>query len=316
MVRGSRSRVTRIEAGNQAIDGAARIAIYAHFSPYGEVHEMIRRQIGEYRAAGYAIVFVTMAAHLAESDRELLQGIAGLIVERRSFGRDFGAWKDVFGLVCARAPQAQEILLANDSVLGPIRPIAPLLGRLRQQGAGLCGLTESKQGPPHVQSYLALLNGERAIADTGRFLARLRLSRSRWLMVRRGEYALTRFLRRRGHRVSSLFPYDDVVRALRATAPSTSRVAINPTHHGWRVLVEQFGFPFLKMDAVLRNPNRVPDIRSWPEVVSADAPVPVPVIADYISQIQRAPSLAPRPAEHACWRRRSPQPSTRVSRGQ
>ena len=54
-----------------------------------------------------------------------------LVAQRRNFARDFGAWQELAAEARRRWPAAGELLLANDSVLGPILPFPPMLAALR-----------------------------------------------------------------------------------------------------------------------------------------------------------------------------------------
>ena len=283
--RAAPARVVRVQAGTATPHKQGRVAIYAHYSPRSRVHPMVLRQITEYSAAGFDIVFVTMSHGVPAGDWEQVCRLSALLIERRSFGRDFGAWKDSWALVRRMWPDPGELLLVNDSVLGPIRPIHPVLAAMRRAGPGLVGLTESLQGPRHLQSYFLLALGSEAVADVGRFLEGLRLSSSRWLMVRRGEYALTSFMRQRGHPVRSLVP-DSEISGL--VPPTIAEPPFNPTHHGWRALVESFDFPFIKTDLLVRNPNRVAGVDDWPELLRPGEDVDAAMIADY---------LAPKPGD-------------------
>ena len=73
-----------------------------------------------------------------------LKNLCRAVVVRTSFGRDFGAWRDVLSTGLVRRDQVQELLLVNDSVLGPIRPVEPLFERMRR-AEGLWGLVNSDQ---------------------------------------------------------------------------------------------------------------------------------------------------------------------------
>ena len=112
-----------------------------------------------------------------------------------------------------RWPHPDELILANDSVLGPIHPLAPVIDTMRAGGEGLFGLTESLQGGPHLQSYFLLARGKAAVADLMGFLQTLYVSHSKWLLVQMGEIRLARWMRRRGHRVAAVFGYDRLVQA-------------------------------------------------------------------------------------------------------
>ena len=267
------------ESGEFARPEATAVALYVHYSHSGRVSEMVLRQLELLAEAGFALVFVSMAPLLATPARTALCQRCALVVQRRNCGYDFGAWRDLLPEIHRRWPELAELLLANDSVLGPIRPLGPVLAALRSR-EGLFGLTESPQGGPHLQSYFLLLRGKAVLADLAIFLAHLRISHSKWLMVRRAELCLASYLRARGHQVAALFGYQRLLDAvlvdsealvqLAATYPPLRRLVslpqheraallrcrpLNPTHHLWYPLVHLMGFPFLKTALVRNNPE-------------------------------------------------------------
>ncbi|MBK1656938.1 hypothetical protein [Paracraurococcus ruber] len=300
----------RLAEGADPRPGAAAVALYVHYSGSGQVSEMVRRQLEALAEAGFAVVFVTMAPTVPEPDWQAARRHCALVVQRRNFARDFGAWQDLAGEARRRWPGATEWLLANDSVLGPILPFGPVLAALRAGGAGLFGLTESIQGGPHLQSYFLLARGAAAVADLQEFLLGMRMSHSKWLVVNRGELRLARWMRDRGHRVAALFGYRRLVEAtladpaeraalaamhpalagLEALSPAAREALLltqplNPTHHFWLAQRRRLGFPFLKTELIRRNPGRLPGIAGWRDLVPPDAPCPVPVIEAHLATL-------------------------------
>lgn len=272
--------VRRTEAGIAPVGGGS-LALYLHWSPSGQVSEMVLGQLGAWREAGFDIVFISNAEP-PPADWEKVGRRAVLRITRDNIGRDFGAWRDGLAISLERFGSPRELLLVNDSVLGPIRPLPPVVAALRGGGDGLFGLTESRGGGAHLQSYVLLARGDAAVAEVGAHLAECLPSRSKWRLVQQGEIGLSRRLLRKGHRVAALFGYDRITAGLdpgtlallgpRFAEPGAlDRYPLNPTHHLWRVLVEQFGFPYLKTELVLRNPGRLPGVASWPDVVAPAA---------------------------------------------
>ncbi|MCB4820782.1 hypothetical protein [Roseicella aerolata] len=297
----------RLEPGLDPRPGAHAVALYVHYSPSGRISEMVRRQLALLAGAGFAILFITMAEAVPEPDWQAARRHCALVTQRRNFARDFGAWQDLAAEARRRWPGAEELLLANDSVLGPVLPFPPLLAALRGGGEGLFGLTESLQGGPHLQSYFLLARGRAAVDDLHRFLAAMRLSHSKWLVVQRGELRLARWMRGRGHRVAALFGYRRLVAAtladpaeraqlarshpalagLEALAPAAREALLlsqplNPTHHFWRAQLRCLAFPFFKTELLRRNPGRLPGTEAWRALVPANAPCPVPVIEEHL----------------------------------
>lgn len=265
--------VRRAEAGIAPTD-AGRLALYLHWSPGGAVSEMVADQVAAWHAAGFDVVFVSNAMP-PPADWDRIGRHATLRIARDNVGRDFGGWRDALALALARFGSPSELLLANDSVLGPVRPLAPVLAAMRSGGEGLFGLTESRGGGAHLQSYLLLARGAAAVADLGAHLAACRPTRSKWRLVQQGELGLTRHMLGRGHRVAAVFGWDRITAGLdgatlaalgpRFAEPGAlARHPLNPTHHLWRVLVERFGFPYLKTELILRNPNGIAGVGAWP----------------------------------------------------
>lgn len=297
----------RIEPGVRPAPQATQIALYVHYSTTGTVSEMVRYQLGLLADFGFAIVFISMARQIPEDDWQAARNLCALVVHRRNFGRDFGAWHDLMPEVRRRWPHPTELILANDSVLGPIYPLAPVIQVMRSGGNGLFGLTESLQGGPHLQSYLLLAQGKSAVSDLMAFLQTLYISHSKWLLVQMGEIRLARWMRRRGHRVAAVFGYDRLIQAAVADPAERLRLMgsnaklrnldqldadqavallyewpLNPTHHLWHVLATKFGDPFVKTELVLRNPGQLPDVETWPAVVPPNSPCSLPMLTAHL----------------------------------
>jgi lipopolysaccharide biosynthesis protein len=286
----------------EASDGQApptcSLALYLHWSPDGRISPMVRRQVRLWREAGFACVFITNAAPPAE-DWAAIAADAVLRIRRANIGRDFGAWRDAAAFALQRFGTPQELLLTNDSILGPFLPLSPLLDAWRARGHGYFGLTESLGGAAHLgggahlQSYALLGRGEKAVAEMLGNLAALKDSRSKWQVVRRGEIGLTQRMVRAGVPCWALFGQERLA-ALASTATreriapryssaeAFARVPFNPCHHLWRELVEGMGYPYLKTELIRRNPGKLPGVENWREVVPA---AELPMIEEHLAMI-------------------------------
>jgi hypothetical protein len=297
------SDILRVEAGALPRHGGRQVALYAHYCASGRVSAMVLRQLDAYAAAGFAVVFVTASPGIPEADWAAVARVTALAVHRRNRGLDFGAWHDVAGMLAERWPDADELLLVNDSVLGPIRPLEPIFAILRAGGEGLFGLTDSCQGGAHLQSYFLLGRGRAAVTEMLAFLHAAPISTSKWMMVQRCEMGLSRHMLARGHRVAALYGYNRLIAAINAhpveglahlvperaghaaRAPELPDRPLNPVHHLWRPLVSLLGFPFLKIELVRRNPGRLPHIGSWTTLVGPDSPCPAAMLATHLAEI-------------------------------
>ena len=277
-------RVAPLRGGVEEVAGGAyasrgtSLALYLHWSPSGRISSMVRRQVAMWHACGFDVVFISNANPPVE-DWAAIAEYTVLRVRRRNTGRDFGAWRDGAAVALARLPRPTELLLANDSVLGPFRPLPPLVAAWRAGGEGMFGMTGSLGGGAHLQSYVLLARGTGAVACMLDHLAGLRDSRSKWRTVQQGEIGLTQRMLRDGHRCAAIFGYDAVCAAAddatrislgpRFASGLPWRYPLNPTHHLWRVLIEKMGFPYLKAELVRRNPGRLPEVESWASLMPA-----------------------------------------------
>jgi hypothetical protein len=305
-----RGGIRLVEPGDDPAIGRRSVALYVHFSPDGRISDMVFAQLRAYAAAGFAVAFVSMSRQIPPADWARLGQVAALRVLRDNYALDFGAWQALVPLLADRWPEPDEVLLTNDSVLGPLHPLAPIFAALRAGGEGVFGLTESLQGGAHLQSYFLLARGRAAVGDLLDFLRTLPLTGSKWLLIQRSELRLSQAMRARGHRVAALFGYRRLLQATAATDERRAFVAalpkrlvkedlagdpiawveeflqwrpLNPTHHLWRALVAVLGFPFIKTELVRRNPGELSGVERWPELVGPDSPCPPATIAAHLA---------------------------------
>lgn len=300
--------ILRMEEGADPRPEARAVAIVVQFSRGGALTAMVRRQLAAYRDLGFAVVLVSNSPAFPEESWQAARRLAALVVHRRNRGLDFGAWKDLVPVAHARWPSMDELLLANDSILGPIRDLAPYLAAMRAGGPGFYGMLESIQGGPHLQSWFVLARGMKAVGDLSAILAATRLSRSKWTIVQRGELRLARAMHEAGNRVAALFGYGRLVdvmlrdpaqrayldRALPGLLEGGDIAAmrallmerpLNPAHHLWRVLSGPAGCPFIKTELVRRNPGGLPEVDGWAALVPPDSPCPVEELRAHLAAL-------------------------------
>ena len=292
-VRGS--RVKSVEVGTTYDKTSSRILIYAHYNPLGCVTETVQRLVHEYREMGYSVVFVTMCPELNDVDYRMLKESCALIIRRRSFGRDFGAWKDSFPILQEHFPNCNEVVLTNDSVVGPVCSLRTIFKRIASSRADVIGLTESWDRAYHLQSYFLVFKGPAAIEFLKDFFGRMWLRNNRDWVIRRGEIGLSQAALCSSLRLECLcrlhelrkLVFQDQARREAATlniAPFIRRdisqidetsyltvlwsLRINPTHYFWRDLIELLDYPFIKVDLLKSNPARIVGLEAWRDVVS------------------------------------------------
>jgi len=222
-----------------AADRSPRVAVVAHFDPTSRFGPSLTAFVAALASAGFQPVVVTTSP-----ERPDPQGLppSTVVVARPNRGYDFGSWAAGLHLL-PRARCAAEVILANDSMVGPFAPLGDLVDRAAASGADVWAATSSLQVAPHLQSYL--LRFAPGVLDRPEFVeffGGIRHLDNKVAIVRRYELGLTRVIRRAGLRSAAGFP-----------AGTLGAGRANPTTAAWRELMEA-GYPFFKR-TLLRDPR-------------------------------------------------------------
>ena len=179
------------------------LAVFAHFDPQGEVSSYVLRHLVQLAEVSDRTVVVTTAP-LTESARMALSA-HGEVIERSNEGYDFYSWKTGLDAI-ENWWDADRLILANDSVIGPLIPYRQIIETMTGRGAQFWGITSSREVEPHLQSYV--LGFERTAL-------RLPLTRAFWhglaplsdrsLVIRQYEIGLSRLMRLAGMTGQSYF---------------------------------------------------------------------------------------------------------------
>ena len=228
---------TLIEENSANISGSS-IAVVAHFSTTIEVSKSLKTFIKELQANGFQVILVSACEAEGKLDfaPDLTDGLT--IIRKPNLGYDFGSWAVAFDLF-PEILNADEILLTNDSLLGPFDDINELVSKLRNSKFDVTGITDNSQLQYHIQSYIVHL--KRAAVQNLNTINLLKSVVHLGLkndVILKYELGLTRTAQLSGLFVGALFPWNLI------TTPEK-----NPSLAGWQRLIE-LGFPFLKREAV------------------------------------------------------------------
>lgn len=221
------------------------LCLFAHFDKDDKVDDCVLRYLEKINEAGFAVIFIT-TCRLADSWVTLLRGRCHDVILRENNGFDFASWSLGFAKHCNR--QGGRLLLANDSVYGPIGGLAATLKRLTCKPADFYGMVESMEAAPHLQSWFLLFEPWVARHEVIReFMAQPFGKMNKKQVIACGEIALSRRLVAEGFRYEALCR-KDILGELPA------RHAINPMLVAWREVLFKQGVPFLKIELLRDNP--------------------------------------------------------------
>jgi len=270
-----------------------RPCVFVHWDGAGEVRPHVVEYVRALVDAGLSVLFVSNSGFLRPDALAVVKALCAGVLIRRNVGYDFAAWREGFEHLGLPREDTEFVVMANDSVYGPLRPVSEMLQRLDFTQADAWGCTETWQSRYHLQSYfLAFAPGVLASAAWRRFWSGVRSTPSKTLVIQRYEIGLSQTLIRAGFAVRALWPYarltEDVDLALiteerlegvmpdplqdvrkaharRVRDAAVYRVPLNPTSDLWRQLLRA-GFPFIKRELLRSNPSDVLDVVDWRDV--------------------------------------------------
>lgn len=248
-----RGRVT-LERQGLPVTGQDRVAVVAHYSTSSQATKSFERLISSIQGAGYVVVVSSTCTDPAPLRWSLGRPDEVTVLRRPNVGYDFGSW----AVALEAFPdirQSRNVIVANDSMVGPFLDLRAHLERFEASRSDAWGLTSNYQFEPHLQSYF--LGFRESILDSKQlrqFWNDIRIEPTKDQVIQRYELGLSRLLLAEGYILDAEF---DAARVVGHD--------FNPVIIGWNRLLE-LGYPFVKRELVT-NPSVVHGAGRLPSIV-------------------------------------------------
>ncbi len=298
-----------------ALELGPRVVLFVHFDSVGDVRPYVCDYLRGLQAAGLSVVFASNSGSLKPEAIERIKPFCAGILVRRNIGYDFAAMRE--GLVHFGLPRAntEMLVIANDSVYGPLVPLDDMLARVDFEKADFWAATESWQLRYHLQSYFVIA-GPRLLHHPAwaSFWNNVRSVPSKHWVIREYEVGMTQWMIRAGISCAALWRYEALVDSARTALLTEGRLLelvngdpvpqgrrnqsllikecyarslpLNPTSDMWRQLLLA-GFPFLKRELLRENPSCVSDVMDWRNVVEQVSQSDISAIEQDLRQVVR-----------------------------
>ena len=281
--------IKEVVEGDRISAPLEKACVFVNFDAHGIVDRHVLHHLGALRTEGYEIIFVCNSPSLADAEIAKLRTFCREIVLRDNRGYDFGAWKAGISRLDDLA-HLDHLIIANDSVYGPLRPLGPMIAAMRSRGYDFWGITESIEVRPHLQSYFICFEASVLRSSVfRRFWDNFPLYSEKFRVIFAGEIGLSTRLRRAGFRMGALCPYaairDHDPVAHDAMCSFHPMGISNPTRYFWDVLVRDLGSPFLKVDLVRDRLVPAEGAAGWRSVVASGSGYDAALIADHAARV-------------------------------
>lgn len=178
------------------------LVVMAHFDIHQELRPHTLRALTNYSAEAERVVVVSTSG-IDSFEGELPTNVE--VVKRNNFGYDFYSYK--WGLdVAGDLGQYSQILICNDTFVGPTVPLAEIIDSSQARAVDVMGMTYSHHHGGHVQSFFMLVNGYVAGSKAfRRFWKDLEPVSDRMAVIQRYEVGFSRAMAAAGFSLGSYF---------------------------------------------------------------------------------------------------------------
>lgn len=289
---GRTPRIISATKGAVAPKSRPNLCLFAHYDRNAIVDDYVVYYLKQLHDANFETIVISTSERLCPDGLESARPFCREIVVRKNIGYDFGSWK--VGLERAGDLSAYEcLLLANDSVYGPLFSLPELLETMRRRDLDACGATDSWQLAYHLQSYFLLFQPSVFLSKCfARYWANLPYYRFKQTVIWNCELGFSRCLARARFRLGALVEYDALRRRHSAAVENAenshfTRIPVNPTHHLWQPLISECRFPFVKVELLRDNPKQLKNIWNWRDYLSRTTEYNVDLIDRHLARMGR-----------------------------
>ncbi len=265
-----------------------RLIIVAHFDPdqiFDSVFLYFIKKLSSDLSA--SIMVVSTCESLSKGQIDKIEPYVDCLVVRRNYGRDFASWK--VGIQLAK--KFNTLILTNDTLYGPFSSVKPFIDRIEKEIVPTVGgLTENREITYHLQSYFLVFNSQ-AIESFWfkNYWKKFRAYQDRQKTIENGELGLSCSAIKAGIQLLPFIRYEDILEKAENKDWRSTKKFHNPYHFFWRELIEKFNYPFMKVELLRFNPNKIPDLDDYRELAQ-NMSYPVNFIIEHLERLKRLDS--------------------------
>lgn len=252
--------------------------LFAHFNPQNSVEDYVFILLKSLLQLEIEVVFISNSALSFEKKAQLTELLRENVFERENKGGDFGAWS-WFLSQHKISEEFEWLLLTNDSVLGPIKELAPIYKKMvTKPGVDFWGLTDSLQVSWHIQSYFICFSKKVYTSKTFRNVFDQNFNiLGKKQIIDNGEIMLSQALIKDGFSGEPCIRYENFLEKARGEFH-------NPTHFFWSDLILLYDFPFLKKDLITKNPENFHNLLDAFELVGKQTGYPIEQVVNVFAK--------------------------------
>lgn len=282
---------THQELPTQPDCGSRTLVLFAHFDLQGIVDPYVVYYLEALHRLNATIVFVSGSPRITADSVASIRSLCAGIYTRRTLSLDFGSWHLAWNILKESAwtlGQFDRLVIANDSVFGPLYPIEEMWGSF--DGADMYGAIESFEQVRHLQSFfLAWDLNRRTRPFLEDFWNGFEYTVNKWELIKKYELGLSVRAREAGLVTKPFLSAETIQRARQESAEFAYAPCFvergNSTLFFWDGLIEKFRFPFLKASLPRLNYPWHDALADLDEFIETHTPYPAKLIRSNVERL-------------------------------
>lgn len=261
----------------QTWDGAGRLknleekklCLFAHFDAKNRIADYVLNYVKSLHEIGSDVIFISTCEKLSEVEVSKILPYCVKVILRKNITLDFGSW-------CVGLYQIQNLadystlILANDSVYGPIYPLKEIFSTMSSKKLSFWGITSTSETKYHIQSYFLVFDKGAVQSEAfTKFWKAFRFYRCKSMIIEKYEIGLTTWARQ----------FDWTIGAYVEHSQITPR-DINPMLFFWDSLIENYRCPFLKTEVLRLNRAQMKTVSNWRKIIESHSTYDTNLISD------------------------------------
>lgn len=248
--------------------------VFAHYHCDNQLSKETKYYIEKLSQIDFLEQFILVSTStFQKKDREYLQSLGINVFERENIGYDFYSYK--VGIEHVKFSNCENLLICNDSVLGPLFDIESIVEEMIGKPSDMVGITQSFEYRYHLQSYFVLFKQNVLKSDAFKaFWDGVEVLKSKKEIIMNYEIGMSQYFLEQGFQLEAYANFvpngmdllfgsnkpratiKQLIKVLLKLSPSSIK-EINPTHYYWQTLIEKFHVPFIKKELVYKNPEKI-----------------------------------------------------------
>lgn len=236
------------------------LCLFAHFDEKNRISSYVVHHLKSLHELGSDIIFISTSKQLSPIEIAKILPFCIMVIRRKNITLDFGSWRVGLGEI-KNLSEYNHLILANDSVYGPIFPLDEIFAKMNARNLGFWGITSTCEIRYHIQSYFLVFDRNTFESEAFcKFWKHFRFYRGKLRIIEEYEIGLSSLARDSHWQLGAYIEHSQIT--LRD---------VNPTLFYWDRLIEEFRCPFLKTEVLRLNRAQSERIEEWDKIISSNS---------------------------------------------